>query len=180
MKIRQETFVSVDVECSGPTPSTGSLISIGACLVDDPARGFYIEMYPEPECPWSDEAEQVHRLSRQHLAQSGLPPHEAMEQFERWLQENCDHRAIFVGFNAPFDWMFVADAFWKYLGRNPFGISGMDLKSYAMGRLQLESWGQTNKRDLRKKFPTDLVHTHNALDDAREQAQLLRALRAAR
>ena len=39
----QELWFSVDVECSGQTPLDGSLISIGACLVDDPAVSFYIE-----------------------------------------------------------------------------------------------------------------------------------------
>jgi len=32
-----EVLVSVDVETSGPTPGTGSLIALGACLVVAPA-----------------------------------------------------------------------------------------------------------------------------------------------
>ncbi len=34
-----EVLISVDVETSGPTPGTGSLIAIGACPVFDPDRG---------------------------------------------------------------------------------------------------------------------------------------------
>ena len=179
-KPRLEDLVSVDIEASGPSPSTGSLISIGACLVNDPQLGFYVEIQPMPGLPWSAAAERVHGLSQKHLATQGQPPGDAMQAFAQWLSENCRNRPIFAGFNAPFDWMFVADAFWRELDRNPFGISGMDMKSYALGKLQLASWGETNKRDLRKRFPTDLIHTHNALDDAREQAQLMRALREAR
>ena len=41
---RDEIRISVDVETSGPSPTTGSLLSVGACLVDDPERAFYREL----------------------------------------------------------------------------------------------------------------------------------------
>jgi len=37
--VSAETWISVDVETSGPAPSVASLLSIGACLVGDPDRG---------------------------------------------------------------------------------------------------------------------------------------------
>ena len=40
---------------------------------------------------------------------------------------------MFVGFNATFDWAFVNFYFHQYLGENPFGIGGIDIKSYYMG-----------------------------------------------
>jgi hypothetical protein len=33
------------------------------------------------------------------------------------------HKAIFVAFNAPFDWMYINEYFQRYLGENPFGHS---------------------------------------------------------
>ena len=41
-----EAFVSVDVETAGPNPSQYSLLSIGACMVVDPQRSFYVELKP--------------------------------------------------------------------------------------------------------------------------------------
>jgi len=38
-----ELYVSVDVETSGPIPGEYSLLSIGACLVDQPATSIYLE-----------------------------------------------------------------------------------------------------------------------------------------
>lgn len=184
-----DVWISVDTETSGPSPSTGSLISIGACLVDRPEEGFYVEINPDPKVPWSDGAETVHKLSRAHLAKAGSSPAVAMAAFERWItglpEVVAGGRALFVGFNATFDWMFTDDAFRRYLGRSPFGISGLDLKAFAMGRhwtKEINRWGDTAKRNLRKMYPApaNLPHTHNALDDAREQAQLARALRQER
>lgn len=172
-----EVLISVDVEASGSSPSTGSLVSIGACLVDDPSVGIYLELKPVPGLPWSAEAEGVHRLTREHLASSGLEPAEAMRRFDAWVNEQADGRwPVFVGFNAPFDWMFVADAFWRHLGRNPFGISALDLKSLYMGVYGVPSWEQTRKVHVERELGLRFEHTHNALQDARDQARLAQVL----
>ncbi|HUG47040.1 MAG TPA: 3'-5' exonuclease [Candidatus Limnocylindria bacterium] len=174
----QEALVSVDVEASGPSPSTGSLLSIGACLVDDPRVGVYLELQPLPDRPWTDGAARVHGLDRARLEREGLPPAEAVARLEAWLKEAVDgRRPVFVGFNAPFDWMFVADYFERYLGRNPFGPAALDMKSYFMGRERIALWADTTHRHVRQRFPIDAEHTHNALDDAREQAELMQLLR---
>ena len=49
---RTEIRISVDVEASGPSPSTGSLLSIGACLVDDLDVAFYRELQPIAGLAW--------------------------------------------------------------------------------------------------------------------------------
>ena len=40
---RPEVFISIDVETAGSVPSRFALLSIGACLVDDPEQAFYVE-----------------------------------------------------------------------------------------------------------------------------------------
>ena len=70
-RVTDEIWISVDVETSGPTPGTGSLIAIGACLVDDPAEGFSVELSPIPGLPWSEAAERIHGLSPERLAATG-------------------------------------------------------------------------------------------------------------
>jgi DNA polymerase III epsilon subunit-like protein len=171
---KREVLVSVDVEASGPSPGTGSLIAIGACLVDDPERGFYRELRPIEGSPWKASAEAVHQLSRDHLAAEGSDPGPAMTAFAAWLEQVALEGSVpvFVGFNAPFDWMFVADYFHRFLGRNPFGVSAIDLKSLYMGRHGVREWAQTTKRHVLEVYPVPRIHTHNALDDARMQAEL--------
>jgi DNA polymerase III epsilon subunit-like protein len=176
-----EAWISVDVEASGPTPSTGSLIAIGACLVDQPEVQFEATLTPIPGLPWSDAAERVHGLSREHLAREGSPPEHVMPSFVDWVDTVAAGRpAVFVGFNATFDWMFVADYAWRFVGRNPFGIAGLDLKALYLGRHlgDLRRWSETTRRQVLQRYPVDLPHTHAALDDAREQAELCRLILA--
>ena len=175
-----ETWISVDVETSGPTPHTGSLLSVGACLVDDPERGIELLLRPEPGLPWDGAAEAIHRLDRATLERDGLEPAEAMVLLERWIAQvvPAGSRPVFVALNAPFDWMFVADAFWRHLGRNPFGHSALDIKALYLGRHAAEvgRWSETARVRMLERYPVDLPHTHTALADAREQAAIFRQI----
>lgn len=175
---RREVFVSVDIEASGPTPGTGSMISLGACLVDKPEIGIYIELKPLPSLPWRDDAQQIHGMDRQALERGGLEPADAMERLAAWLNRECgpDGQPIFVGFNAPFDWMFVADYFWRYLGRNPFGVSALDLKSLYLGIAGVTHWAATTRANVDRYLDLEAEHNHHALDDARGQARVTRLL----
>ena len=173
----------MDVEASGPTPSTGSLLSMGACVVDRPEEGIEVLLRPDPALPWSDEAATIHRLDRAVLLRDGLEPAAAMEAIEAWLGRVVPpgSRPVFVALNAPFDWMFVADACWRWLGRNPFGINALDIKALYLGR-HLDAggtWAETTRMRMLARYPVSLPHTHRALDDAREQAALCRSILAA-
>jgi ribonuclease T len=172
-----QALVSVDIEASGPSPSVGSLLSIGACLVDDPSVEFYVELKPIADQVWDVQAETIHELSREHLEHHGLEPAVAMERFAAWVEEACAGQIpVFVGFNAPFDWMFVADYLWRYIGRNPFGVSALDLKSYFMGRDAVGRWDETRRANVDQALGMEADHTHHALDDAKGQAKLAKVL----
>jgi ribonuclease T len=172
-----ETYVSVDVETAGPNPSDYALLSIGACLVDDPARTFYVEIKPTSSRA-TPEALAVTGLSLERLSREGLAPAEAMRRFADWLQVEIPegHVPVFVGFNAAFDWMFVADYFHHYLGRNPFGHTAVDIKSFTMA-LTGADWSETTKAALASRYPDHPTLTHHALQDAIDQAALFRRVR---
>jgi DNA polymerase III epsilon subunit-like protein len=173
----REALISVDIEASGPSPSVASLLSIGACLVDDPSEGIYLELRPDPDRSWDDAAAAVHGLDRTRLEREGLTLGDAMARLVAWVERVADgRRSVFVGLNAGFDWMFVADALWRTVGRNPFGIAPLDLKALYMGRDGVAAWARTTRRDIAGRYPVDEPHTHNALDDARSQAALARRL----
>ena len=177
---RPEVLISIDIESAGPTPREFPMLTIGACLVDDPEQGFYIEL--QPDAPGADpRALAVSGLVPAELAETGTPPGLAMAQFDQWVQSVVPEgsAAVFVGFNASFDWMFVADYFQRYLGRNPFGHASLDVKAYFLGAFG-GSWAQTSMKYLAPRYLGGRQLSHNALADARDQAELFRAIRSDR
>ena len=170
-----EVLISVDVETAGPTPREHAMLSIGACLVHQPDRSFYVELKPTSMAVVPS-ALAVSGLSMEQLAAEGVEPEEAMRQFEEWLGElPGDSAPVFVAFNAAFDWMFIDDYFRRFLGRNPFGYSALDIKAFAMGSTGV-TWADTSMRYLSPKYLDGQPLAHNALSDARDQARLFRAL----
>jgi len=167
-----ESCISVDVEAAGPNPSLYSLLSIGACLVADQRRTFYVELQPVSG-NYTPQALAVAKLSLEELAERGLEPSEAMARFESWVLGEVPpgRRPLFIAFNAPFDWMFVNDYFHRFLGRNPFGHTALDLKAFYMG-LTGVPWSETTMSNLAARYLAGRPLTHHALQDAQDQAEL--------
>jgi DNA polymerase III epsilon subunit-like protein len=173
----REVYISVDVEAAGPVPSTYSMLSLGAAVVGDPNATFYVELRPVNDASVAGAMKVVGR-ALQDFARVGRDPKEAMAGFRDWLASVAeDAKPVFVGFNATFDWGFVNFYFHQYLGENPFGIGGVDIKSYYMG-LSGGTWEDTRSSRIAKEFRDSAHHhTHNALDDAIEQAEIFRRMR---
>lgn len=171
-----EAYVSVDIETAGPNPGQYSLLSIGACLVSQPVHSFYVELQPVND-NMLPEAYEIHGLSLEELKKNGLPPKEAMVKFESWLHEILKgaERPQFLAFNAPFDWMFVNDYFHRFLGRNPFGHTALDIKSFYMGYVG-SSWKETSMINVSIEYLEGRSISHNALEDAVDQAKIFTQL----
>jgi len=157
----REIYISVDVEASGPIPGEYSLLSIGACLVGQPDQSFYVELKPLND-NFFEKAMDVTGLSLEKLRMDGDEPDLAMASFANWIKSVAgDNRPVFVAFNATFDWSFTHWYFIKFLGHDPFGISGLEIKAYFMGKHHT-SWGKTVKERVRAKYPSTMAHTHYA------------------
>ncbi len=171
---KKEIFISVDIETAGPIVGEHSMLTIGACLVYNPDVEFTIMLQPISDKA-IEEALQVSGITLEQARKNGFPPKDAMSHFENWLIQNIpeDATPVFVGLNAPFDWSFINFYFLKYLNRNPFGISAIDIKALFMGATKC-SWYNTKSSSIDKCVHPTLQGDHNALHDAKYQAELFR------
>lgn len=174
----REHYISVDVESSGPIPGEYSLLTIGACVVDDDSKTFHVQLKPLNRNALP-EAMEVTGLSLDVLERDGQEPAAAMDAFADWLSANVPEGAkpVFVGLNAPFDWSFVNYYFIRFSGQNPFGFAALDIKALYMGATGC-TWNQTSSSQMAKRLHPTQKGTHDALEDALYQAELFRLTRS--
>lgn len=176
-------YFSCDVETDGSVPGSASMSSIGMCVsgyddgngfvaVNPDEHGFYREL--KPNCEYFDqEAITVSGLDRDALIAHGSEPAAAMHECAAWIQQIAGERApVFVAYPLGFDWMWTHVYFMRYTGSSPFGHS----RHYDMKTAFAVKAGVPVDSVGRNAFPAHLhskrEHTHNALDDARGQADL--------
>jgi ribonuclease T len=81
---KSATYISVDIECSGPVPIDYSMLSLGACVLgkedndDDNDYTFYVEIQPLSD-NYVKEALEIAGFSMQDLKVKGTAPKEAMK-----------------------------------------------------------------------------------------------------
>jgi DNA polymerase III epsilon subunit-like protein len=176
-----DRYISVDVETSGPRVALHSMLQIGACTVDDPSETFQGLLVPISEHADPNAMEIVGKpLS--YFNENGRDPIAVMHDFGLWVRatSGADRNPVFIGFNAAFDWSFVNWYFLKFGdAANPFGVSPLDIKSYYAG-LSGCDWEDTRSSRIPKHLKASTRHTHDALDDAIEQAEMFRRMRDSR
>jgi hypothetical protein len=152
---------------------------------DPPGRGVPVpadiprRQRPDPCCrrsaPPSDPAPRIQITELdERLEKTGLPANKAMQQFDAWLSESTGQgcRPVFVGLNAPFDWSFVNYYFHRFLGRNPFGFTALDIKAYYMGATGC-SWADTRSSRMAETLAPEREPDHQALSDAQQSGKEL-------
>ena len=191
--VRSDVYISGDIEADGPIPGRYSMLSFGLCIAgEQDAAGVFVPIQPESARfyrelrPISDEydpaaleAIRATGLDRDRLVHEGDDPVVAMTAAARWVRELAlGRRPVFVGWPMGYDWMFLQWYFHSYCPTgSPFGFSSaLDMKTMAyVGTHRVLDEG--GKEHLPAELVPNRPHTHNALDDAVEQAELFQNLR---
>lgn len=193
----KEFYISVDIETAGTVPEKYSMLSIGAVIVGQSDKEFYRELKPvnfnfekealdvcrncfseDTQAHLSDMGDQKPSDILYALQDVGHEPGEVMEDFYAWVKEVSpkNTRPLFLGYNASFDWQFINHYFDKYIGENPFRYDPVDIKSYYMGKNKM-LWTDISKKAIRRKYGLEENEIpHNALFDAKEQAEIFEEL----
>ncbi|WP_330299350.1 MTH938/NDUFAF3 family protein [Streptomyces sp. NBC_00503] len=184
---RPNVYISVDIEADGPIPGPYSMISFGAAVAGrqsghsytaaDPEQDtFYRELRPISEA-FVPEALAVSGLDRDRLLSEGAEPAAAMAEFRAWVREvSAGAQPVMCGYPASFDWTFLYWYLMSFGGESPFGHSGcLDMKTLYATKAQVPLRSAV-KRHMPPHLLSRRPHTHHALDDAIEQAELMSSL----
>ena len=171
-----EIYVSTDIEADGPIPGPHSMLSFGSAayradktLIDTFSANLETlpEALPHPATMqwWETQPEAWDACRRDTES-----PEDVMPAYLDWIA-GLPGRAIFVGYPAAFDFMFVNWYLYRFAGKSPFHHAGIDIKTYAMVLLKRD-YHLCAKSSFPPAWIDPLPHTHVALDDAIEQGAL--------
>lgn len=183
----RDVYFSVDVETDGPIPGEFSMLSValvyagsydGTSFEGPPRYDTFFERTLKPISErFEQEALDVNGLDRSALLESGGDPSRVMAEAAAWIEQHSGGGTpILVAYPLSFDWTWLYWYFVRFLGASPFKHSRcLDLKTAIAirGRRTVSASGHDR---LPPALRSALPHTHRALDDAIEQADILARL----
>jgi hypothetical protein len=182
-----DVYFSADIETDGPIPGPFSMLSIGLVVAGsfDGSRfqrpsmdeSWYRELKPISE-RFEPEALAVNGLNRERLVIAGCEPAEAMTELAAWVRGIAGSRTpVLVAYPLSFDWAWL---YWYFVSFSksgcPFNHSRcFDLKT-AFAVKSKRTIARSGRESLPPELRGSLKHTHHALEDAREQAEIFARL----
>jgi hypothetical protein len=184
----EDVCFSVDVETDGPIPGLYSMLSFAFVVAGrfDGVRfaapasyddSFYRELTPISET-YEPAALAVNGLDRERLLCEGGDPAQVMSEAAEWVRVRAGTATpVLVAYPLSFDWSWLYWYFVRFSRTgSPFNHSRCyDLKTaFAVkGELPIAVAG---REQLPPELRSTRAHTHNALDDAIEQAEIFSKL----
>ena len=179
-----DVYFSADVETDGPIPGPFSMLSFGLVYAGaydgttfyrppEYLEKYYVELRPISDA-FEREALAINGIDRDSLVEQGADPTAAMTDAAGWVRQRAGIGApVIVAYPLSFDWMWLYWYFMRFSTTgSPFAHSrGFDIKtaiSIKLRRMISKSGRSRIPEAVRSSFP----HTHNALDDAIEQAEI--------
>jgi hypothetical protein len=179
-----DAYFSADVETDGPIPGPFSILSFAIVYAGtfDGKRferpksydqTIYKELKPISN-QFQEEALRVNGLDRRRLSLEGENPESAMTEACRWIIKNAGHcNPVLVAYPLSFDWSWLYWYFVRFSSDgSPFEHSRcFDIKTALAVKAGIPI-SQAGRSRLHPSLLSRRPHTHHALDDAVEQAEI--------
>lgn len=179
-----DAYYSADVETDGPIPGPFSILSFALVYAgsfdgkhfrrpQSYQQVLYKELRPISE-NFQPDALRVNGLDRMRLCIEGESPERAMTEASRWVKDTCGTaQPVLVAYPLSFDWSWLYWYFIRFSSEgSPFAYSRcFDIKTAVAVKagIPISQAGRSRiDPSLRPRHP----HTHHAVDDAIEQAQI--------
>jgi hypothetical protein len=179
-----DVYFSADVETDGSIPGPYSMLSFalvyagafdGTTFYKPPQydHTFYAELKPISE-QFEQEALNVNGLDRDYLLRHGGEPQTVMTNAAKWVRDTAAIGSpVIVAYPLSFDWSWLHWYFVRFSSTSsPFGHSrGFDIKTAIAVKLS-RMVSNSGRSRIPEAVKSRFVHTHHALDDAIEQAEI--------
>ncbi len=182
--VTRDVYFSADIETDGAIPGPFSMLSFALVEIGsfdgarfdkagEASRHYYAELKPISPA-FDHEAMTINRLDRDRLVTHGRDPADVMTEAATWVRDIAQAGSpVLVAYPLAFDWSWLYWYFVRFsnLG-SPFNHSRcFDVKT-AFAVKAHRPIVDSGRDRLPSSLRAETHHTHHALDDAREQAEI--------
>lgn len=179
-----DLYFSADVETDGPIPGPYSILSFAIVYAgsfdgrifrrpENYEHVFYRELKPISDS-FQKEALDVNGLDRARLCIEGMAPERAMTEAFHWINASANGaKPVLVAYPLSFDWTWL---YWYFVqfckAGSPFDYSRcFDIKTALAVKAGIPI-SRAGRSRLDSSLSSKRQHTHHAVDDAIEQAEI--------
>ncbi len=185
-QIKKDYLIAADGEFSGLDYCSAQLISFGAIFLDENLNSLHKEEwlinYKPEEYSWCDEAEEVHKISKENALTHGVEPEVFLNDFEQKIIKTYGTEAVgnikIIASNAYNDLIFLKKLWEKYK-KEDFICSYRTVDISSIGTLMGDGYGST--RSLVSLFDIESIDDeekrHTALYDAEVHLKIYKCLK---
>ena len=184
-QIKKDYLIAADGEFSGLDYCSAQLISFGAIFLDENLNSLHKEEwlinYKPEEYSWCDEAEEVHKISKENALTHGVEPEVFLNDFEQKIIKTYGTEAVgnikIIASNAYNDLIFLKKLWEKYK-KEDFICSYRTVDISSIGTLISENCDSTYSLvDFFNIELTDDKKRHTALYDAEVHLKIYKCLK---
>jgi hypothetical protein len=183
-KTAGDAYFSADVETDGPIPGPYSILSFAIVYAgyfdgrqfkrpNNYERYLYKELKPISE-NFQEEAMRINKLDRDRLRLEGEAPERAMLEASQWVRSVAGKaNPVLVAYPLSFDWTWLYWYFIRFCADgSPFDYSRcFDIKTAVAVKAAIPI-SQAGRSRIQRSLMSARQHTHHAIDDAIEQAEI--------
>lgn len=184
---KPQVFFALDIETTGTAPPPiRSMLSMGVVAFDpesgDTLGTYYATVKELPESTRDPETMEWWKgfpAQWQQATENPREPEEVMHEFATWVRETAAGKIPVLVCKPCWDFCFLFYYLCRFLGTDGQRLFGH--RPYCVRTAVAEALGFPFRgygdRDLPKDWRGGLPHTHNALEDALEAAEICKAAR---
>ena len=184
LESKVDAYFSADVETDGPIPGPFSMLSFAIVYAgsfdgmrfkrpQNYEQKLYKELRPISD-QFQEEALRINKLNRPRLCVEGESPESAMTEASQWVKKIAGKaKPVLVAYPLSFDWSWL---YWYFIrfsrDGSPFEYSRcFDIKTALAVKAGIPI-SEAGRKQLHPSLISRREHTHHAIDDAVEQAEI--------
>ena len=171
--LSSKEIIIFDTETTGLDTAKDDIIQIAAIKLYEGQIIDTFEIYINTEIDVTS-SESIHHISKKHLNELGVPHSKGLKAFLEFIGEN----SILIAHNIGFDYSILNSNLQRFCGTDLTNYCSQKFDSITISKLIYPNFPSYKLKELIEFLKLEGVNSHNAMDDVKATAELIKKLQS--